>query len=583
MSSLQLRLAGILSALVAIVVLISGLLAERGLERREHARIESSLRERARLVRDQIGALPLRPERSPELQAIALRSASAAGARVTLIAADGAVVGESDVPLAELGRIENHAERPEVKAALGGREGSASRRSATVDRRLLYLALPAEGGGVVRIASDLGSVEAAVADLRRTLLTAGAIGLAASLGLSFLLSSVALRPLRELADAVAAIASGQLERRAPWHARDEMGRIAASINFMAEQLRRQLEEATAEKERIAAVLASMAEGVLVLDAEGRVLLANPRFRSLFGIHGPIEGRIPLEVIRNVEVDEVLRDVRSAEPLARDVEGVGPRELTLQMHAAVFPARGKRLGTVLVFHDVTEVRRLESMRRDFVANVSHELKTPLTAIRGYAETLASGGVPADRTRSFLEVILRHSERLGALIDDLLQLSRIESRKLELHPISMDVVVAARSLLRDLAPRLAEKGHTAEVVDAGAAPARADERALEQVLMNLLDNAIKYTDPKGRISVSVRASPVKVWVAVSDTGIGIPRADLPRVFERFYRVDKARSRELGGTGLGLSIVKHLVQALGGEVHIESEPGRGTRVSFSLPRAA
>jgi two-component system phosphate regulon sensor histidine kinase PhoR len=249
----------------------------------------------------------------------------------------------------------------------------------------------------------------------------------------------------------------------------------------------------------------------------------------------------------------------------------------------FPASGPLVGVVAVFHDVTEIRRLERMRRDFVANVSHELKTPLTAIRGYAETLASGGVPQDRVRSFLEVILRHADRLGALIDDLLQLSRIESRKLELHPTEVDVVRVARSLLRDLAPRLAEKGHAAEVVDAGAVAARADERALEQVLMNLLDNAIKYTDPEGRITVTVRASPARVWVVVSDTGIGIPRADLPRVFERFYRVDKARSRELGGTGLGLSIVKHLVQALGGEVHVESELGRGTRVSFSLPRAA
>jgi two-component system phosphate regulon sensor histidine kinase PhoR len=582
LSSLQLRLAAVLSALVTAVVLISGILAERGVERRERTRIENSLRERARLVGDQLGGLPIRPERSAELQALALRAAAAAAARVTFIAPDGSVVGESDVPLAELPRIENHAGRPEVKAALAGREGSVARRSVTVHRELLYLALPAEGGGVVRIAADLSSVDAAVAELRRTLVAAGAVGLAASLGLSFLLSSVALRPLRELADAVAAIAAGQLERRAPLDARDEMGRIAASINFMAEQLRRQLEEATAEKERIAAVLAGMTEGVLVLDAEGRVLLANPRFRTLFGIHGPVEGRIPLEVVRDAEVDEVLHEVSGAEPVVRDLEGVGPRDLTLQMHAAVFPARGKRLGTVIVFHDVTEVRRLESMRRDFVANVSHELKTPLTAIRGYAETLASGGVPPDRTRSFLDVILRHAERLGSLIDDLLQLSRIESRKLELHPTDLDVVVAARALLRDLAPRLAEKGHSAEVVDAGAAPAWADQRALEQVLMNLLDNAIKYTDPQGRIAVSVRASPTRVWVVVSDTGIGIPRADLPRVFERFYRVDKARSRELGGTGLGLSIVKHLVQSLGGEVHIESELGRGSRVSFSLPRA-
>jgi two-component system phosphate regulon sensor histidine kinase PhoR len=582
-SSLQFKLAGVLAALVAIVVLVSGVLAERGLRAREDERIARSLRERALLVREQVAGVPLVAARTPELQALVLRAAEAASARVTLIAPDGWVVADSDVPLGDLGHVENHADRPEVRAALEGSEGRFSRRSATVGRRLMYLAVPHPEGGVVRLAADLTDVEAAVAELRGTLVTAGALGMGAALALAVLISFFTLRPLRELAEAVSAIAAGNLERRATWPTRDEVGRIAVSINQVAEALRRRLDEATAEKERLSAVLAAMAEGVLVLDAGGRVLLANPRLREFFGIRGAIEGRLPLEVIRHAEVDEALRAVAGEGPVVRDVQSAGPRQLSLRLHAVAFPRGGRRrLGTVVVFHDVTELRRLESMRRDFVANVSHELKTPLTAIRGYAETLAAGGVSPGRTRQFLDVILRNAERLSALIEDILQLSRIESRRFELQPVALDVAELARASLRDLAPHLADKEIEADVVEEAAAPALADRRALEQILLNLLDNAAKYTDAKGRITVTVRATPDRVRVCVEDTGIGIPAADLPRVFERFYRVDKARSRDLGGTGLGLSIVKHLVQALGGDVFVESELGTGTRITFNLPRA-
>jgi two-component system phosphate regulon sensor histidine kinase PhoR len=568
---------------VAVVVLVCGLLAERGLKSREEQRIEQSLRERTLLVREQVAAIPLVAARAPELQAIAQRAARAASARVTLIARDGEVVADSDVPLSELPGVENHALRPEVQGALRGREGRFRRRSATVGRHLLYLAVPEAGGGAVRLATDLSDVDAAVAELRRTLLAAGALGMLAALALSMLISFFTLSPLRELAEAVSAIAAGNLERRAHWSSADEVGRIAVSINQVAEELKQRLDEATAEQGRLIAVLEGMAEGVLVLDARGRVVLANPQLREFFGIHEKIEGRLPLEVIRHAEVDEALRSTTRRAPVVREVEAAGPRRLNLRLYAVAFPREGPHLGTVAVFHDVTELRRLESMRRDFVANVSHELKTPLTAIRGYAETLASGAVDPPRTRQFLDVIQRNADRLGALIEDILQLSRIESRRLDLEPVPLRVAELAHGILRDLAPRLAEKQLEADVKDEGPVPAHADRRAVEQVLLNLLDNAIKYTDAGGRIVVSVTAAASHVRVEVADTGIGIPAQDLARIFERFYRVDKARSRDMGGTGLGLSIVKHLVHALGGEVFVESELGRGTRVAFTLPRAA
>jgi two-component system phosphate regulon sensor histidine kinase PhoR len=583
--SFQVRLAAILTGLVVTVVVVSGVLAERGLRDREIAGAELSLRERAGLVREQVAEVPLERGFTKVLQPLAARAAAAANARVTLIGPDGTVVADSDVPTLELHKVQNHADRPEVQAALSGSIGRVSRRSATVGRRLLYLAIPAasESAGVVRLAADLSEVERAVADLRRTLVVAGGIGVVAAVGLALALAHLMVRPLRRLSDAVAAIASGQLERRVSWRTRDEVGRIADGINRIAEELRERLDEATAEKERLSAVLAGMAEGVLVLDAEGRILLANPRLREFFDVPGPLEGRLPLEVIRRADVDEALREAGSGAPVVRELEEVGPRGATLQVHAIGFPAHGERLGTVAVFHDTSELGRLEAMRREFIANVSHELKTPLTAIQGYAETLAAGGLSPEQQRTFLDVILRHGKRLGALIEDILQLSRIESRKLELNIAPVDLAALAQGVLDDLAARLEKKKLSSTVETRGDPEAMADARSLEQVLLNLLDNAIKYTEEGGAITVSVDGEGPRLRVAVEDTGLGIPLADQDRIFERFYRVDRARSREQGGTGLGLSIVKHLVQANGGDVFLDSQLGRGTRISFHLRKAS
>ncbi len=582
MPRIQRKLMVALCGLVAVTLLATSWVAERGLRQREMARIQEALAHEAALVRVLMSELPIANSATPELDALAQRAAPATDARITLIAADGSVVADSAVRIENLAELENHADRPEVVAALAGRTGVSARRSASIGVRLLYVAIPrgGDGEGVVRLAVELADVEAAVAGLRRRLALAGALGLGAAILLAFAISRLAVRPLSEMRDALRAIAGGDLQRRIRPRSDDELGEIALAINGMAGQLGLRFDEVTAEKEQLGAVLAGMVEGVLVLDTDGRVALANPRLRELLSIWGEVEGRKLVEVVRHPEIDAALHETaESGVPVVQEVE-VGER--TLLIHAAAFPESGPRMGCVGVFHDVSELRRLERIRREFVANASHELKTPLTAIRGFAETLLAGSVPPDKARSQLEVIVRNSERLESLIADMMELSRIESRRVALQRSEVDVARLARALLTDLEPRLSARALTAEVRDTDAAPAWADRRAVEQVISNLLDNAAKYTDPGGRIQVEIGARADAVQVAVSDTGIGIPPEDQARIFERFYRVDESRSRALGGTGLGLSIVKHLVQSLGGEILLESEVGVGSTFRFTLPRA-
>jgi two-component system phosphate regulon sensor histidine kinase PhoR len=576
---IQRKLMAALAGLVAVTLLATSWIAERGLRERETAQIEASLRQRAGLVRE---ILEPDPVSDPALQERVSAAAEAAGARVTLIDATGAVRADSAVAAADLARVESHADRPEVRAALSGRVGIASRRSDTIGARLLYLATPRGNGDVVRLAVDLGAVEASVSELRRQLALAGGLGLAAALLFGFAISRLAVRPLSEMRETIAAIARGDLSRRIRPRSDDEIGEIARAINGMAQQLDVRLADVTSEKERLQAVLASMVEGVLVLDSDGTVMLANPPIREILASWGPIEGRKLLEVVRHPGIDSALRAAaESSEPVFSEVQ-LGDREpRTLLIHATGFPDEGPRLGTVAVFHDVSDLRHLENVRRDFIANASHELRTPLTAIRGFAETLL-GNAGSDATRTQIETIMRNAERLEALIGDMMELSRIESRRVPLHPAAVEVSRITRRVLADMEPRLGQRQIDARLELADPVEGWADRRALEQVLSNLFDNAIKYTDPGGSIRVRVEAREGDVRVSVMDTGMGIPVDQQARIFERFYRVDKARSRALGGTGLGLAIVKHLVQAMGGDVFLESEPGRGSSFSFTLPRA-
>jgi two-component system phosphate regulon sensor histidine kinase PhoR len=339
-----------------------------------------------------------------------------------------------------------------------------------------------------------------------------------------------------------------------------------------------------DEEQLRAVLEAMVEGVLVVDTRGAILLANPRLRELFDVHGEITGRRLLEGIRNADLDAILAESGSSdETVARSITLPGPTHRTLQVLAARFPSEGERAGTVTVFHDTTDLMRLEEVRRDFVANASHELRTPLAAIRGFAETLLESAAlsPAEQ-KSYLDVIHRHAQRLSSLVEDLLELSTIESRSLKLEIAAVDVGRIAADLIADSRLRFEERRIAPSLQCEGGALALADARALDQILGNLLDNALKYTEPGGSIEVKVEKRLGRVRVTVADSGIGIPAEDTARIFERFYRVDRARSRALGGTGLGLSIVKHLVQAMGGEISVKSQLGRGSTFSFTLPVA-
>jgi two-component system phosphate regulon sensor histidine kinase PhoR len=583
----RLRLLAALGSLLALVALGSGLLARMGARERALAAAKRDLERAAGLVREFLGGHPLSSGSAAALHKLGRQAARALELRVTLIAADGRVVADSEVELDALDHVADHADRPEVKAALAGRTGTAQRHSATVGEDFLYVAIPRQaerpGTGAIRLARDLVDVERDLAGLERAILSAGALGLAAGLlALALWLRAAYDRPLARVRAALARIEAGDLSARTRLRRRGAVGEIAAAIDQMAGELEQRLREVTEEKEQLSGVLGGMVEGVLVVGPDGRIQLANRSMLELFGIRGELVGKRPIEAIRSAAVEDALREAaRAGSPVVRELSlGTSPAR-ALRLHASSF-ATAEGAGVVAVFSDVTEVRRVEAMRRDFVTHASHELKTPITAIRGFAEMLAEGGVPAADQPRVLEIVRSHVERLERLVEDLLELARAESDEPRLEPRPLDLVALARSALEGLEGRLVSQQLRAELVDGGAGRALADPGALEQVLANLLDNALKYTEPGGRVSVRVADDGEYVRLSVADTGIGIPETDRVRIFERFYRVDKARSRALGGTGLGLAIVKHLVQAMHGEVSVESVPGAGSTFHVRLPRA-
>ena len=508
----------------------------------------------------------------------------ASGARVTVIAADGAVLADS---AEDPRQMENHAGRPEIQDARAGGEGRAVRVSHTVNRELVYLARrhAAPGGGVVvvRLALPLAEIDAALADLRWRLWGASLVLLLLGGGVSLLYSRAVSGRIERLQEFSERVAGGDFRPLAVERAGDELTDLARSLNESARQLDLTIRSLTDERNRAAAILGSMVEGVAVVGADERVLFCNQAFcRAVASEAGACQGRPLLEIIREPELIRVIRRALGAGESAPSEVTLGaapPR--TFAITAA--PVRSEEAtGAVLVLHDITELRRLERVRRDFVANVSHEFKTPLTAIQGFAETLLGGALDDPKnSRRFLEIIREHAGRLGRLTDDLMELSLIEAGKLEMEFRSLGVEEVIEPCVETARLKAGPK-RLALVVEAAAdlPRLRGDARRLQEVLQNLLDNAVQYTPAGGRITVRAARRDAQVVISVSDTGIGIPRADQERIFERFYRVDAARSREVGGTGLGLSIARHLVEAHGGRLTVESDVGRGSTFSVYLP---
>lgn len=598
------RLFGTFGALLLSAIGLLGFLVVQRVEQHYLDEIEESLRTKAVLVREAVRGVP--PERTAELRQriIALRPQIAT--RITLIAADGKVVADSEE---DPDKMENHADRPEFRAARESAFGRAERLSNTLGQSMMYLAMRTEDdGGVVafvRVALPLASVKGQLAELRRLVWTAVALTGLAAVGLAFWLARRITRPIEELTASAEQIAAGSYGHRVYAAGNDEVTALARTFNYMSERLAAQFAQLAADREQLRMILSGMVEGVVALDEGQRVLFANERAAELLAFPYPVPPNRKLwEMSRRRALQDVVQHaLGDPEPHRQELVWNGPTERSLTVHAARLPGSPPR-GVVLVLHDTSELRRLERLRQEFVANVSHELKTPLSVIQVCVETLLDGALDdSENRRRFVDTIGDQAARLHVLILDLLSLARIESGEeaFEFQQVALAPIVGA-CLERHRARAAAKKqtlhaGNTdvAQQDSEPPAPAHcplptagsssnawADPEAVGQILDNLVDNAVKYTPEGGRIQVRWHEEDGHVCLDVEDTGIGIPEQDLPRVFERFYRVDKARSRELGGTGLGLAIVKHLVQAMHGSVRATSRVGQGTTFHVRLPKA-
>jgi two-component system phosphate regulon sensor histidine kinase PhoR len=573
---------------VAISTLVAGLYLRQALNRFAVEALESRLATAARLLHDEARARLAREEPAEQLAAFVRRVARPTDSRVTLITADGLVIADSDVSVSDLPRLDNHRERPEVRAALAGRVGRDQRTSGSIGTPLLYVAVPVSDGtrvlGALRLALPLAAVTSAYEDLQQVMVAGGLVALAVAFGIGVFVAGRVTQPVIEMQAIARQMSEGQFAVRAPVRSPDELGALGRALNVMVLRLREQIANLEAERAKATAILDGMVEGVIAVDGQEGVLLMNERARTMFGVgQGRGEGKPFLEVIRNADLHEIFRSGRTAGGVfRRELRLIHPVDRTLRVTAVPLRLAGEDPGLVMVVDDVTELRRLEQVRTEFIANVSHELRTPLTAIQGYLETLLNGALEEpEHARRFVEIAFRHTERLGRLLNDLTDLSNIELGKVSLRLAPTPLAAVVDSVLEIVAAK-ARDGDVALHADVPSSlTVQADHDRLAQVLINLVDNAVKYTAAGGAVTVRARStSDGRVELSVADTGVGIPRADLPRITERFYRVDKARSRELGGTGLGLAIVKHLVLAHGGEMAIESEEGRGTTVRVTLP---
>lgn len=512
--------------------------------------------------------------------------------RVTLISSEGVVLGDSDKASSSM---ENHLLRPEIQEVLQKGKGTAMRFSATVQQNLLYVALPVKKSdgsltGFLRLALPLTEVERTLHEIQNKII----LGLVLAAIFAIILGISLARSLESKVLSIIAftqrIARGELEGRMEVKSRDEFGTLIQNLNLMAEKLGTELRAVSDEKKEKEVILESMTDGVLVIDNHGKVILSNPVVEKLFGWEATkIKGRPFSEVLRNQIFQSLIREVQEKKSkVSSEIQILRPRRTDLSVEAVPIESeQGGIEGTILVFHDVTRLKRLEGMRVDFVANVSHELRTPLTAIKGFVETLLDGALEnKDHAIRFLNIISSHSDRLSRLLDDLLTLSNIELGKIKIErsPIHLEQVI--QIVLPMLHQKAVDKGIQLVFENSKELPlVLADRDRLVQILVNLVDNGIKYTERGGKVSIEAKIkedNPRMMEIAVKDTGIGIPENALSRLGERFYRVDKARSRAEGGTGLGLAIVKHLVEVHEGFMHIESQVGRGTTVKLIFPLA-
>jgi two-component system phosphate regulon sensor histidine kinase PhoR len=575
----------ILLTYLAIIVILLGVLdfyLTRFTERREVDEIARNLEQKARLL-----ALDIRPSSTlGDTRQKLVEAHLPADARITWIEPHGVVMADTNANPAEM---ENHATRPEFIEALAGRTGRSIRFSHTLRIDFLYVAVPLEGNGklfgALRLAYPLSDLQRQIHGIRKRiwLSSLAAFLLAALIG--YFLSRSLVSRINMLTRFSESIATGDFQNRVHVEGKDELSSLAQSLNSTADQLQQLFASVDSERTKLQTVLENMSEGILVLDQNQKVSLSNRTLENLLGRSSPIPAGTPwYETFRHPELQALFESVfSSGAPATKSfLLHSTPERFFQATLVPVVNARGGIEMLIAVFYDTTAIERVDRVRKDFVANVSHELRTPLTSIQGYAETLVDGAVDDPHRRGeFLERIRQQAIRLGKLTADLLTLSTIESGKYPFKRSRVDANQVIRESIEAIGSAAQLKSIAIRFDPVPSMPAvECDPDAIQQVLLNLLDNAVKFSSRGGKIEVTVQTLDHSLRISVTDHGVGIPSLDLPRLGERFYRVDKARSRELGGTGLGLAIVKHIVDAHGGKISIQSELGKGSCFSFTLP---
>ena len=572
--------------LILLVVVGLGWYLSIALRNFHYEQTEADLHARARLVEQQVrGAFSTAD--SDELARLVRRLGRASGTRITLIRKDGLVLADSHE---RAGRMENHSQRPEIRRAVSGEEGTSIRFSDTLGQRLMYVALPyREQGqtlGTIRTAISITDIDETLSRIYRRLLLSGIAIVLLAAPLSWYLSRRISRPLELMTEAAQRFSRGELDAPLAETGSAEAGRLARTLNQMSGEIAERIRREKQQRGEMEAILGCMVEGVIAIDHQEQVIRINAAARQLFAVKaGDEPGRSLQELIRNSQLQRfAARALALRTPLEDELTLLGAEKRYLHIQAAPLTGTAQEpLGVLIVLHDLTRLRQLESVRRDFVANVSHELKTPITAIRGAVETLLDEDSASADAQRFLQIIFKQSERLNALVEDLLDLSRIEQGVSEggweLQEDSiLNVLQDARNACESL---IARQRIDCRIDCSQLLRGRINPALLEQAVVNLLTNAIKYSEAGSRVNLAAWEKGRELVIQVEDFGCGIAEEHLSRLFERFYRVDRSRSRDIGGTGLGLAIVKHVAYAHGGDVRVRSTPGQGSLFSIVLPQ--
>jgi len=548
--------------------------------------VAEDFKSRAHLVEKQIST-NLANQKFKEIDDFCKQIITGSSTRITVILPNGEVIADSDeIP----SRMKNHADRPEFQNALERSSGNSLRFSETLGRRMMYLAIPIKQDGkvlaVVRTSVPVTAIDEALKNIYKKLFLAGLIVAVCAAVISLAISKKISRPVEQMTEVAKHFASGELDLRLSIPNAVELADLAKALNEMARQLNARIDTITKERSQIQAILSSMIEGVLAVDSDEHIVSCNKSAAELLGIDANKSHGLSIEeAIRNPQLQQYIKNtIENKQPTETECFVLNGGGRFLQLYgSSLADDKGNNTGAVLVLHDITRTRQLEEVRRDFVANVSHELKTPVTSIKGFVETLLDGAMNnPQETQKFLRIIARHSDRLNAIIEDLLSLSRLEedSEKRELTFERTSIMPALVSAIELSKVKADQKHITVELFCDKEITGEINAALIEQAALNLVDNAIKYSQDNSKVQVSAKKQENEVLITISDQGCGIEKEHLDRIFERFYVIDKSRSRKLGGTGLGLSIVKHIAQVHGGHIEVQSTVGKGSIFEIHLP---